>query len=126
MDSTIGNTTERAAGADPAQRSAALADARRRASQSALESAAASEARRAEQLEKLQTIIEQVIGANTRLSIQRNDNFNAFVYRAIDVNSGEVVKEWPPVQFAAFLEENGVASKGLEEVFAGVVVDEQA
>ena len=125
METTIGQSGDRLAGVDPAARSAELADARRRASVSALQSAAAAEARRAEQRAETRAIIEHAIGANTRLSIARNDAVDTFVYRAIDRDTGEVVHEWPPVQFARFLEQSGVI--GLtDEALMGLVIDEEA
>jgi len=126
MDATIGKATERVTGADPAQRSAALADARQRASQAALQSAKAGETRKMDQRETTRTILERAIGANTRLSIARNGSNDTFVYRAIDVNSGEVIIEWPPVQFAKFLVDNGAAAGLAADALQGLVLDEQA
>lgn len=126
MDATIGQPADKITASDPTQRSAALADARRRASQAALKNADASETRKADQREMLRGIIERAVGANTRLSIRRNDAVDTFVYQAIDKDSGEIVKEWPPVQFAKFLEENGVAANDAAKALSGLVVDEQA
>lgn len=126
MDATIGQSGDRVAGVDPAQRSAALADARRRASQAAVQDADAAEARKAEQLQTARKIIERALGANTKLSIARNDTIKGFVYRAIDVNSGEVVREWPPVQFAQFLREHGAAKALSADALSGLLIDEQA
>lgn len=126
MDATIGHNSQRVTGIDPAQRSAAHADARQRSSAAALQSAEAAEARRAEQREMVRSILERAVGANTRLSIERNESALTFVYRAIDIDTGEVVREWPPVDFAQLLEENGVAPDLAGDALAGLVFDEQA
>ena len=126
MDATVGQSTERATGIDPAQRSEALAAARQRASQAALQSADAAEARRADQREMVRGILERAVGANTRLSITRGESVGAYVYRAIDVESGEVVREWPPEQLIQLLEENGVAANLAAEALSGLSVDEKA
>lgn len=126
MDATIGQNSQRVTGIDPVQRSAALADARSRASQAALQSAEAAEARRAEQREMVRSILERAVGANTRLSIARNESALTFVYRAIDVDTGEVVREWPPVDFARLLQQNGAGPDLSGDALAGLVLDEQA
>ena len=126
MDATIGHNAQRVGGADASQRTAALAEARQRASQSALQTAEAAQSRKAEQREMLRSILEQAVGANTRLSISRREGVDSFVYRAIDVNSGAVVREWPPVQFANFLQKHGASQSLAAEAMAGLLVDEQA
>ena len=126
MDATIGQNAERLTGVDAAQRSQALADARQRSSQAALQTADAAQARKAEQREMLRSILEQAVGANTRLSIAKPDGADAFIYRAIDVDSGEVVREWPPAQFAQLLEQDGAARQLANEALAGLLIDEQA
>lgn len=125
MDANLGASAERLTGPDPGQRSAALADARARSSQAALQRAEAAEARRADQRETVRSIFERAVGANTRLSIARGDGLGAFVYRAIDVDSGEVVLEWPPVRFAEFVRD-AVRGAGEASGGAGAVVDEEA
>ncbi len=126
MDATVGQSTERVTAIDPGRRSEALAAARQRASQAALKSADAAEARRADQREMVRGILERAVGANTRLSITRGDDVGAYVYRAIDVDSGEVVSEWPPEQFIQLLEDNGIAAGLAAEALAGLTVDEEA
>lgn len=126
MDATIGTNTERLNGADPAQRSAALADARRRASQAALQSNEAAEMRRIEQREMVRAIMEEAVGANTRLSIAKSDAADTFIYRAIDMDSGAVVREWPPVQFTRLLEQDGTVTDVTADAAAGLMIDEQA
>ncbi len=126
MDPTIGQSGDRVGAVEPAQRSAALADARRRASATALRTAEAAQERRAEQREMTRAIVERAVGANTRLSIARSDAADTYVYRAIDVDSGEVIKEWPPVQFARFLEENGADASLVQDALQGQLFDETA
>lgn len=124
MNVTTGQPPNAAALADPAERSQALADARRRASQGALADAQAGEARRADRLQDARAIIERALGANTKLSISRDDASPTYIYRAIDVDTGEVIREWPPAEFVEFFaEQKREFSVGDP---AGVVVDEQA
>jgi uncharacterized FlaG/YvyC family protein len=128
MDTNVGrtgtNSSSAVTGLDPAERTRELADARRRASQAAIADAQAAEARRAESRADVRAILERAVGANTRLSIARNDAALTFVYRAIDRDTGEIVREWPPADFARFLEQNGV-NLDLGDA-SGVVVDEEA
>ena len=124
MDVPVG-TSPQTQLVDSTQRVAALADARQEASQNALRSADAAEERRANQREAFRAIISNVLGANTRLSIDRNDRIDSFVYRSIDRTTGEVIQEWPPVQFARFLEGQGLSGV-TPDVLAGLVLDEQA
>ena len=126
MDATIGQPTRSVTTVDPQQRQAALADARRQATQNALQSAEAGQARKAEQLDFVRTVLERAVGANTKLSIEKRDNLATFIYRAIDRDSGEVVKEWPPVHFAQMLNENGAADQMIAETLQGLTIDEQA
>jgi len=125
MDPAIGQTTERITGADPVRRNADLAAARQRQSAEALDSASLAEDSRAEQRDAARSVLEQAIGANTRLSIARSDSADTFIYRAIDRDTGEVIQEWPPAQFARLLEEQGARGVS-EEIIAGLVVDEEA
>ncbi len=124
MTITTGQNANTVTVVDPAERNQALADARRRASQSALANAEAAEARRADSLENARAILERALGANTRLSISRDEGAPTYIYRAIDVETGEVVREWPPAQFARFIAEQSDAFR-LESA-SGAVVDEQA
>lgn len=109
---------------DPAERNQALADARRRSSQSALANAEAAEARRADRMQDARAIIERALGANTKLSISRDGASPTFVYRAIDVDTGEVVREWPPAEFAEFIAQQ--KNEFSVDDPAGVVINEQA
>ncbi len=126
MDARIGQNTERVTGLDPAQRSTALAEARKRSSAAALQNAEAAESRKADQREMVRAILERAVGANTRVSIARQESDMTFVYRAIDVETGEVVREWPPADFAKLLEKSGATAGLAEDVMAGLAFDEQA
>lgn len=124
MSVTTGQSANTVTIADPAERNQALADARRRASQSALANAEAGEARRADRMQDARAIIERALGANTKLSISRDSASPTYVYRAIDVDTGEVIREWPPAEFAEFIADH--KKEFSVNDFAGVVVDEQA
>ncbi len=125
MDARIGTGTEQLTGGDPAQRASALADARRRASQAALQQNQAAEARKVEQRQRVRAILEEAVGANTRLAIARNESFGVFTFQAIDKATGDVVKEWPPVQFARFLESNGTVTDITASDVRGLILNEQ-
>lgn len=124
MTITTGQNANAITVVDPAERTQALADARRRLTESALQNAEAAEARRADSLENARAILERALGANTRLSISRDDGSPTYVYRAIDIDTGEVIREWPPAQFAEFIAEQSSAIRA--DAPSGVVVDEQA
>ena len=123
MNEAIGLNANSAAGVTATERNQALAQARQRATQGALQRAEQAESQRADSRQNVREIFEQALGANTRLSITRDEVGPTFVYRAIDVDSGEVVHEWPPAEFAAFLAENG---NNIDlAALAGSVVDEE-
>lgn len=103
-------------------RAAALADARKRSNAQHQEAASQSRERQAEQIAELRDLIARATGADTRLSIMRSDSRDTFVYRAIDTKSGEIVQEWPPVQFAEFVNS---LMPGAGEQLAGLVVDSE-
>lgn len=104
-------------------RAVALADARKRANAQHQEAASVSRERQAEQIAELRDLIARATGADTRLSILRSESRDTFVYQAIDVNSGEVRKEWPPVQFAELVNS---LMPGSADHLAGLVVDSEA
>ncbi len=111
------------AGAD---RAAALAEARQRAQAAQAQAAQEARANQAEQLAQSRDAIARALGANTRLSIERSNASDIFVYRAIDNATGEIVREWPPQQFAEFIRE--LQPRGEGDTSAeprGVVVDEE-
>lgn len=114
-------------GAD--QRRAQLEAARRRASAAQVESAQVASEQRAEQFRAANEIVSRAVGANTRLEISSGEGSNPFTYRAVDIDTGEVVSEWPPEQFANFIAQLGAqlnAQLGGQAQGSGIVVDEQA
>jgi uncharacterized FlaG/YvyC family protein len=106
-----------------AERAAAHAEARRVATAAQVDAGRAAEARRSETIAETRAAIAEALGANTRISIARSDSAFYFVYRAIDVNSGEVVQEWPPERFIEFV--NSVRP-GAGDDLAGLIVDSEA
>lgn len=104
------------------ERAAALAEARRRSSAEARQSVAEATARQEELFAASREIIAQATGANTRLSITKSEQAGVFVFRAIDVETGEVVMQWPPEQFAALAKSLGLAADALP----GAVIDREA
>ncbi len=106
------------------ERSAALADARRQSSAAAIDRAAVSEARSTEQVAETREAISRALGANTRLSIARDPGSPRFVYRAIDVDTGEIVHEWPQERFIDLV--RGVREDVRTDVEAGLLLDRTA
>lgn len=54
----------------------------------------------------LRQVAPPVMGQNERLSISRDEATGTFIYRSIDRESGEVVRQWPVesmLQFKAYL-----------------------
>ncbi|MEL6378479.1 MAG: hypothetical protein AAFQ29_01800 [Pseudomonadota bacterium] len=105
------------------RRRASLEQARRSASADQIAAAERDTRLRAERFRESTEIIQQALGVNTRVEIAEGDGANPYTYRAIDINSGEVVNEWPPVQFAALL---GAAVSGESDGIAviGIALDE--
>ena len=64
-------------------------------------------ARKAEAVESaMREVSPPVMGQNERLSIQRDNATGTFIYRSIDRETGEVVRQWPVesmLQFKAYL-----------------------
>ncbi len=64
-------------------------------------------ARKAEAVENaMRELSPPVMGQNERLSIQRDHSTGTFIYRSIDRETGEVVRQWPVesmLQFKAYL-----------------------
>lgn len=109
------------------ERTAALAEARKRAHQQHLQSAQEAEVRQSEQFAAAREAIQRALGANTRLSISRSANAGIFVYRAIDRDTGEVIHEWPPEQFVRLVEAlNAEADRAVTEARLGLIFDGRA
>jgi len=106
------------------KRNDALAQKRREQTHEHIARAEDSKARAADQLAELREAVARVIGANTRLSISRADNSPGFVYRAIDVDTGEVVNEWPQDIFIGLV--RGVREDVKTDVDAGLMLDHVA
>ncbi|MDZ7627510.1 MAG: hypothetical protein U5J99_03755 [Parvularculaceae bacterium] len=105
------------------QRSEALAERRRQSSADLQQRAAEAAARSTDRLAEVREAVARVLGANTRLSIARTDAFD-FVYRAIDVNTGEVINEWPQAVFVDLI--RGVGEDVRADVDAGTFLDRVA
>ena len=114
------------AGAD---RLEALAQARRRLQAEKLQAQQSSREAQSQQLQASREAIARALGVNTRLSIERTNTQDVFVYRAIDRETGEVVNEWPPQQFAELIQsviESGDGAEQVEAPQSGIVVNEEA
>jgi uncharacterized FlaG/YvyC family protein len=81
------------------QRAEALAEKRREATAREVARAEEGRERAADRLADVREAVARVLGANTRLSIARSETSLDFVYRAIDIDTGEVVNEWPQDTF---------------------------
>ncbi|MEL7485825.1 MAG: hypothetical protein AAGJ87_01270 [Pseudomonadota bacterium] len=111
-----------------ATRNEALAAARRQARDAQLDAARVSQENRTEQIAASRELIARAIGADTRLSIARSASNDIFVYRAIDRESGEIVQEWPPQQFAEFvrgLVESATLSDDAAAAAVGAVINRE-
>jgi len=57
---------------------------------------------RDQRVEVLQAAIEKLIRkslpANSKLQIERDKETGAFIYRSIDTETGEIIRQWPPEQ----------------------------
>jgi|GEM_PF-3220959 len=109
------------------ERTEALAQARKQLQSDQLQAAQTSQQSRSELTAASREAIARALGANTRISIERTDAQDIFVYRAIDRDTGEVINEWPPHQFAELLR-SAQTEPGdqIEPVESGVIVDEKA
>lgn len=105
------------------QRSAALAESRRQSNAEQLARAEQAQARTSDRLAEVREAVARVLGANTRLSIARTNAFD-FVYRAIDVDTGEVINEWPQAVFVDLI--RGVRDDVRTDVDAGAFLDRVA
>lgn len=105
------------------QRSEALAENRRQANAEQVARAEQAQARTADRLAEVREAVARVLGANTRLSIARTNAFD-FVYRAIDIDTGEVINEWPQAVFVDLI--RGVRDDVRTDVDAGAILDRVA
>jgi uncharacterized FlaG/YvyC family protein len=105
------------------RRSEALAEKRRALSLQHAAQVEESRARAADRLAELKEAVARVVGADTRLSIARSDSFG-FVYRAIDIETGEVVHEWPQQTFLNLV--RAVREDVRADVEAGLILDRVA
>ncbi|MEZ5895914.1 MAG: hypothetical protein R3C51_05870 [Parvularculaceae bacterium] len=106
------------------ERAAALAESRRAASAEQVARSDESRAQRTEQLAEIREAIARVVGANTRLSVARSQTTPNFVYRAIDIDTGEVVHEWPQDRFVELI--RGVQQDVRVDIDAGLWLDRVA
>ena len=106
------------------RRNEALAQNRRELTHDHIARAEDSRARASDQLAELREAVARVIGANTRLSISRSENSPRFIYRAIDVDTGEIINEWPQDIFIGLV--RGVRQDVKIDVDAGLMLDHVA
>lgn len=111
------NTRDAGADRSAEQRKEALAENRRAQSAEQIDRAEAARARSADQLAELREAVARVLGANTRLSISRSETSLDFIYRAIDIDTGEIVNEWPQDTFIELV--RGVREDVRTDVDAG-------
>lgn len=67
-------------------------------------------AQQADRLQRTQQLVSELVGANTRVHVDRRENAPGFHYKAIDVETGEVIAEWPFVPEDA---EGGAEGEGV-------------
>ncbi len=106
------------------QRNEALAQKRRAQTQEEVARAEESRARAADRLAEIRESVARVLGANTRLSISRSETSFDFVYRAIDIDTGEIINEWPQDTFIELV--RGVSEDVRADVEAGLMLDHVA
>lgn len=117
-----GSSSAPNANAAASNRTDALAARRREAVAERTAAADAARARASQELAATREAIARAIGANTRLSITRSDAPGAFVYQAIDVDTGEVVHQWPQGAFLQLVQ--GVREDVNADVQAGLLIDQ--
>jgi len=106
------------------ERNEALAERRKALNAEVAARAEAAKARSADRLAEVREAVARVLGANTRLSISRSESSADFVYRAIDVDTGEIVNEWPQEVFIDLI--RGVRDDVRSDVDAGLMLDRVA
>lgn len=52
-------------------------------------------AQQADRLQRVQQLVSELVGANTRVQVDRRENAPGYRYTAVDVETGEVIAEWP-------------------------------
>lgn len=105
------------------ERAAALAEGRRRLTLESRQTAEAARARQSDQIAQLREVIADATGANTRVAITRAPGAPIFLYRAIDQTTGEVVHEWPRLEFLALAQ---AARAALAQTDTGRSIDREA
>ena len=126
MDPTPTTNQTSAITIDPNQRSQAMADARRRSTEQALARSEANSSARAETRESVRALLQDAVGANTRITVTRSQDSLTFNYRAVDIETGTVVHEWPPAQLKNFLAEKIAAGEAVNIGELGTVLDDIA
>lgn len=69
-------------------------------------------AQQADGLQRAQALVSELVGANTRVQINRREDAPGYKYKAVDVETGEIIAEWP-----------FVPDPGNGETVEGVLVD---
>lgn len=126
MEVTAATQTHPAPRADRSgeERNQAHAEKRRALNAEVAARAEEAKARSADRLAEVREAVARVVGANTRLSISRSESSLDFVYRAIDVETGEVVNEWPQDTFVDLI--RGVRADVRTDIDAGLMLDRVA
>ena len=106
------------------ERNEALAEKRKALNAEVAARAEEAKARSADRLAEVREAVARVLGANTRLSISRSESSLDFVYRAIDVDTGEIVTELP--QDVCIDSIRGVRDDVRSDVDAGLMLDRVA
>lgn len=52
-------------------------------------------AQQADGLQRAQTLVSEIVGADTRIQINRREDAPGFKYKAVNAETGEVIAEWP-------------------------------
>ncbi len=85
-------------------------------------------AQRLDPLEKIERtlteLLDSYMGDNARLSIEQHES-GRYVYRSVDVESGEVIYQWPAEDFLRTLEHVIVDDPGLSQM-VGMALNEIA
>jgi uncharacterized FlaG/YvyC family protein len=68
--------------------------------------------------EALEKLMRQGLPSNTKLEIEKDKKTGTFIYRSVDPETGEVVRQWPPEEILKLR----AALRDME----GLLVDEKA